>query len=93
MSTIFMSANTGYGKRDLFMQKLSEVEQRHIDWFKKRPAIFDSQEYDSIKNHTFSEEDGDSVRFNFWKYSELPEIIKTECLKAFEEVFGHKLSA
>jgi hypothetical protein len=91
--TIFLSTNIGSGKQGLFMQKLNEVEQRYIDWFKKRPALFDSQEYDSIQNHTFSEVDDDSVRFNFWKYSELPENIKTDCLLAFEEVYGYKISA
>jgi hypothetical protein len=91
--TIFLSTNICDGKQGLFFQKLSEVEQRHIDWFKKRPAIFDSQEYDSIQNHTFSEEDGDAVSFNFWKYSELPDDIKQECLVAFHEVYGFKASA
>lgn len=84
------SANT---QKTLFSNKLAEVEQRHIDWFKNRPALFDSQEYDSIKNHTFSEDDGETIRFSFWKYSELPESIKTECLLAFEEVYGIKISA
>ena len=77
-------------KKELFLQRLAEVESRHIDWFKNRPAIFDNQEHDSIANHTFSEGDSDSFSFNFWKHSELPETIKAECLLAFEDVFGKK---
>ena len=75
------------------MQMLLQIEQRNINWFKNRPAIFDSQEYDTIGNHTFTEDDGDLLRFNFWKYSELPQNIKSECLLAYEKVFGYKLSA
>jgi len=94
MSTISTLPNNGTaGKASLFLQKLSAIEQFHIGWFKSRPAIFDSQEYDSISNHTFIEVDGELVNFNFWKYSELPANIKNECLLAYNEVFGYKLSA
>ncbi|WP_295654569.1 hypothetical protein [uncultured Mucilaginibacter sp.] len=94
MSTSYTATiNGAFDLKGQFTQKLWEIEQRHLDWFKKRPAIFDFQDYDSIGNHTFREEDGEYVRFNFWKHSELPENIQTECLLAFEEVYGGRISA
>ncbi len=75
-------------KKEIFIKRLMEVEERHIDWFKKRPALFDYHTHDSIKNHTFNEEDGNLFRLNFWKHCELPEKIKNECVQAFKEVFG-----
>lgn len=80
-------------KRQSFLQKLKEVELKNIDWFKSRPAIFDHHQHDSINNHFFSDLDGEVFSFNFWKYSELPEKIKVECLSAYEEIFGKKAVA
>jgi hypothetical protein len=87
---VFTTTITGdsNGKKEIFTQRLHEVEQKNIEWFENRPAIFDYHEHDSIDNHTFSEVEGNSVRFNFWKHSELPEKIKSECLQAFKDVFG-----
>ena len=91
MGNIFTTIVNGdsHNKKETFTKLLLEVEQRHIDWFKKRPALFDYHPHDSIKNHTFSEDDGNSFRFNFWKHCELPEKIKVECVQAFKEVFGN----
>ena len=83
--------STNLNKKELLLQKLNEVEQRNLDWFKQRPAVFDQLQHDSLRFHTFSEGEGDAVSLNFWKHSELPEKIKAECLKAYEEVFGKKL--
>jgi hypothetical protein len=90
ITTLPASDSTNLNK---FTTILAQIEQRHINWFKTRPAIFDSQEHDCLSNHTFTEIDGDGVNFNFWKYSELPENIKNDCLVAYNEVFGYKLSA
>ena len=80
-------------KRELFLQKLNEVELKNIEWFMNRPSMFDHDVHDSIKNHTFSDMEGEAFNFNFWKYSELPEKIKAECLLAYEEIFGKKAVA
>jgi hypothetical protein len=90
MATTLTTTIKEYSKQqtEIFARRLLEVEQKNIEWFKNRPAVFDSHPHDSITYHTFSEMQGNSFRLIFWKYSELPEKIKTECIQAFKDVFG-----
>jgi len=90
-NAILITRNPNPTLKERFMQRLHEIEQLHIDWFKKRPAIFDQHKHDSLLYHTFSEQYGNTFSFIFWKHSELPDAIKNECIKAFEEVFEDKV--
>ena len=71
-----------------FTARLQQIEQVHIDWFKKRPAIFDQNQHDSLTYHIVSEQNGNIFSCKFLKHSELPENIRKECVAAFKEVFG-----
>lgn len=89
MESRFLTAKiTGPSLKQHFTARLQQIEQLHIDWFKKRPAIFDQNQHDSLMYHIVSEQHGNIFSCMFWKYSELPENIKRECVAAFKEVFG-----
>ena len=75
------------------MTRLQQIENMHLDWFLNRPAMFDQHQHDSLKYHTFSEQYGNTFSFIFWKYSDLPEAIKNDCIVAFKEVFQNKVFA
>lgn len=70
------------------VSKLETVEQKYVDWFKKRPSILDQYPHDTINNHIFIEQEGKVPTLSFWKYSELPDKIKADCLSAYKEVFS-----
>jgi hypothetical protein len=88
-----MTTNQLHIKQNEWLTKLAEIEQKHIEWFKKRPSIFDQDEHDSIANHLFTDATDGHISFTFWKYSELPEPIKTECLTAYHELFSSEAAA
>jgi hypothetical protein len=80
--------NTEDTKVKELVNKLEGVEQKYFDWFKKRPSILDQYPHDTIDNHVFIEQEGNGATLSFWKYSELPDSIKKDCLIAYKEVFS-----
>ncbi|WP_448702735.1 hypothetical protein ACFGVR_10315 [Mucilaginibacter sp. AW1-3] len=86
-SRLLITRNTSPTLKEQFTVRLRQIELMHIDWFKKRPAMYDQNKHDSLMYHIFSEQYGNTFSFIFWKYSELPENIRKECVKAFKEIF------
>ena len=86
-SRLLITKNTIPTLKLQFAERLEQIEQTYIDWFKKRPAVYDQNTHDSLTYHIFSEQHDNTFSFVFWKHSELPETIRTECVKAFKEVF------
>jgi len=84
---LLITRNISPTLKEQFTARLQQIEQLHIDWFKKRPAMFDQNKHDSLMAHIFSEQYGNTFSFIFWKYSELPEQIRKECVAAFKEIF------
>lgn len=80
--------NTEDTKVKELVNKLEGVEKKYFDWFKKRPSILDQYPHDTINNHVFIEQQGSEATLSFWKYSELPDSIKKDCLSAYKEVFS-----
>ncbi|OCX52647.1 hypothetical protein BEL04_14470 [Mucilaginibacter sp. PPCGB 2223] len=84
---LLITRNINPTLKQQFAARLEQIEQMYIDWFKKRPAMYDQDKHDSLMYHIFSEQYGNTFSFIFWKYSELPETIRRECIKAFKEIF------
>ena len=71
-----------------FTEALSQIEKKHIEFFKNRPPKFKSDEHDRLQNHWIMINDNQNVKFGFDNNSDIPEYIKVECLQAFKKIFS-----
>lgn len=84
-----------YGKAfaeslEAFKSELSQVEERHEEYFSQRPPKFPDQKHDILSNHYFMQWDNRSIRFAFLPDSDLRRDIQEDCIKVFNNRFGNK---
>lgn len=73
---------------NLFAELIEQINNRHIEFFKKRVPIYNPKDkHDSLRYHCnyFASNEG-GVRLEF-SNNELPNYIREECIKAFNESF------
>ena len=70
-----------------FQNKLSEIEEKYIDFFKDRGPKYKGDLHDRLHNHHMFYYDSYKIKFGFEEDSEVPYYIKNECLNAFLEIF------
>ncbi|MBN2640005.1 MAG: hypothetical protein JXR65_13065 [Bacteroidales bacterium] len=76
-------------KHEELIQKLLQVEAKHIEFFENREPQFESDgNRDHLHNHWLLWTESHLVKFGFAQGSDLPENIRQECIKVFDEVFG-----
>lgn len=79
-----------YNKNEEFLRELSEIENKYIEFFNKRPAKFSSDEHDKLHNHWILFNDNALIKFGFEPDSDIPDYIKEECNLVFTRIFGPK---
>lgn len=76
-------------KSEKLKEKLLGVEKKYINFFEERNPRFPSDgKRDHLHNHWILWEEGYQVKFGFAEDSDLPNYIKVECYKVFDEVFN-----
>lgn len=65
---------------------LSEIQQKHIDWFSTRPGKLPTEKHDHIGHHYEFYYDGQQLCFNKVG-NELQDEIWKECVEAFNKVY------
>lgn len=76
-------------KSELFKTELNKLEEIHIDYFKSRPAILQSQKHDKISNHVSTYFDGRTISLLI-PTKTLPENIKSEINSLFSQIWEIK---
>jgi len=76
-----------YQKDELFKEKLQEIEEEFIEYFKKRKSKFDHDEHDRLHNHYLIYYENGIIRFGFDKDSDIPKYIMQKCIMAFNETY------
>jgi hypothetical protein len=79
-----------YNKNEEFIKEMIEIENRHIEFFNKRPPKFSSDEHDRLHDHWILYNDNALIKFGFGPDSDIPDYIKNECIDVFIRIFGPK---
>lgn len=66
--------------------ELNKVEEAHIDFFKSRPPLFDSEPHDKLRNHYILAVAPTGITLQFHPNSQLPAQIIEECNAAFQNI-------
>ena len=77
-----------YNKNEEFIKEMSEIENKHIEFFNKRPPKFSLDKHDRLHNHWILYHDNLLIKFGFEPDSDVPDYIKTECNQVFTRIFG-----
>lgn len=68
-----------------FLNALTEIEERHMDYFKARPGLFIDDDHDYLHNHYSTRINEGVVSFGFIDGSGIAKEIENECLEAFKK--------
>jgi len=74
-------------KLSKFNEALSAIEEKHIDYFRKREPKFPRQKHDRLSNHYMIIQDKYKIQFGFENNTDLRQDIINECLRIFNECF------
>lgn len=70
-----------------FIDVLGQIEEKHIDFFKERPARNEYGKHDRLHNHYGMITEFGTLTFSVGD-SELPANIQNECVDAFNSIFN-----
>ena len=74
-------------KNQAFEKAIEDIEEKHLDFFKNRPAQNETEQHDRLHNHYALRTASGQVSFKFSDGSDLPANIKQECLDAFNRIW------
>jgi hypothetical protein len=66
------------------------IEEKYIEYFKKRPSKFKMDNFDRLHNHYIRIINSNTITFGFTAESDLDEKIKNECIILFNEIFNQE---
>jgi hypothetical protein len=75
-------------KIEEFNKALLAIEDRHIDFFKSRPAKYETEKHDRLKNHCAIWDNGNRITFGFEEDTDIPHCIIKECFVLFDQIFN-----
>ena len=79
-----------YVKRNqAFEDEMAALEEKHLAYFKSRPAQIETEEHDRLRNHYNIRTASGQVSFRFNEGSDLPEAIRQECTEAFHRIWQY----
>jgi hypothetical protein len=76
-----------FEKEERFNRALLEIEEKYIDFFRKRPAKNEIELHDRLHDHWLMLSDNYKISFGFEKDTDIPQEIIIRCFQKFNEIF------
>ncbi|WP_026462614.1 hypothetical protein [Adhaeribacter aquaticus] len=77
-------------KNQNFEKAMESIEEKHADFFNKRPPQNETEEHDRLHNHYALRTASGQVELHFNAGSDLPEEIKQECKDTFHQIWKYE---
>ena len=86
----FIYGDDYVARNKAFDEAMSDIEERHAEFFKNRKPANETETHDRLHNHYALRTASGQVSFTFNQGSDLPENIRQECKEAFHRVWKYE---